>query len=64
MNNEIELLTLQEVLDLLKIKRSSVYDWISKGNFPKPIKFGERYARWMKKDVLDWLEQKRLESKR
>ena len=63
MNNEFELMEQQEVLDMLKIKRSSLYYWINNGTFPKPLKLGSRQARWVKKDIVEWFERKYRESK-
>ena len=56
------LLNMSDLLKILKAKRSTMYNWINEGIFPKGIKIG-RAVRWHKEDVEAWIEQKRNESK-
>ena len=52
-----ELLTRQEVQDLLKCSRSALYAWMDgrgASPFPKPIKLGTA-NRWVREEVEDWL---------
>ena len=44
-----------EVERMTGIKTSTLYEWMSKGTFPKPIKLGERAVGWLKKDIDAWL---------
>lgn len=61
MNNET-LLTISDILKILKAKRSTFYSWINNGIFPKGIRIGGN-VRWHRDDVYAWIEQKRKESK-
>ena len=33
------------------VPRSTIYDWISKGLFPRPIRIGPRRVAWRTRDV-------------
>ena len=33
---------------------STLYERIAAGNFPKPIKLGERAVGWLEGDIADW----------
>lgn len=52
------LFTCKEVCTIYSIPRSTLYDWISKELFPKPILVGLRSVRWRKEDLEDWLESR------
>ncbi len=39
-------------------KRSTLYDWMRKGDFPKPIKVGERTVAWIEQEVDAWINQR------
>ena len=36
------------------LKRSALYDAISKGKFPKPVRVTERCVGWLESDLLAW----------
>lgn len=48
-------LYIQDILSLLRPygSRSTVFRWVQKGLFPKPISVLNRSA-WLREDVLDW----------
>lgn len=56
------LLNMNDLLKILKTKKSSMYNWINQGIFPRGIRIGN-CVRWHKEDVEAWIEQKRKESK-
>lgn len=35
---------------------STLYDWMSRGTFPRPVKIGARAVAWRESDVLAWIE--------
>ena len=43
--------------------RSSIYDKISKGEFPEPIHLGPRAVGWLSDEVFDWI-QARIDASR
>lgn len=42
------------VESLSGLKRSALYDAISKGKFPKPVRVTERCVGWLESDLLAW----------
>lgn len=46
------LMRVDEVLEILKIGKTSLYRGIQEGRYPKPLKLGLRTARWRASDVL------------
>jgi prophage regulatory protein len=36
------------------LPRSTLYDLVQKGRFPKPIKIGARSVGWLENEVLAW----------
>ena len=53
---ETEVIRRNEVLKLVPISVSGLYQKISDGHFPRPIKLGLRAVGWKKSDVLKYLE--------
>jgi prophage regulatory protein len=43
-----------EVMEMLGMKKTAIYDRIKDGTFPKPIKLG-RMSGWRRSDVLAWI---------
>lgn len=55
------LIRMKELNALFGIPTSTVWDWIKKGNFPKPIKMGERFIAWRESELTAWLDAKQNE---
>lgn len=53
---ETEVIRRDEVLKLVPISVSGLYQKISDGEFPKPVKLGLRAVGWKKTEVLQYLE--------
>jgi len=51
-----EPLRLSEVLEKTKLKKSTVYSRIKKGEFPKSILIGG-LAFWRKTDIQQWIDE-------
>ena len=49
---------LPEVLSLTGLSRSSIYQLISLGRFPRPLKLSERAAGWKVSDVQQWINSR------
>lgn len=45
----------EEVLRLIGLKKSALYELMAQGGFPKPVKLGERAVGWRASDVSTWL---------
>ena len=55
---ETDLLTRDDVLDLLTVTRATLYRLMKSDGFPRPIKLGEQTLRWNRLEIDTWLEQK------
>jgi predicted DNA-binding transcriptional regulator AlpA len=55
-----------EAAKLAAISRTSVWRWArnNTNNFPKPIRIGNRSARWVKADIDAWIEQNSISDKK
>lgn len=40
------------------LSRSTLYDWMKRGDFPQPVKLGTRLVAWRESDVNAWLESR------
>jgi prophage regulatory protein len=40
------------------LSRSTIYDWMKRGEFPQPVKLGARLVAWRESDVTEWLESR------
>ena len=57
------ILRLPNVLDRTGLSRSTVYQWVSEGRFPKPVSLGARAVGWVESDVEEWISRQ-IESSR
>ncbi|WP_097069589.1 helix-turn-helix transcriptional regulator [Rhodobacter maris] len=37
------------------LARSTIYDWMKRGLFPKPVALGARLVGWRESDIQAWL---------
>ena len=49
---------LREVMERVGMSRAWIYDQISAGRFPRPIKLGERASAWLETEVTAFLESR------
>lgn len=54
------LIKLKEVMVISHLSRSSIYDYIKKGRFPKWANLGAS-SYWVKEQVEEWLENQLVE---
>ena len=52
------LLRLPEVLEIVPIKKSTLYDPMKRGLFPKNIKLGSNIVVWITSEVNEWIANK------
>lgn len=48
-------LRLKEVLDICGKSRSSIYEAIRRGEFPRPVKLGENSSAWIDTEIDAWM---------
>ena len=51
-----ELLRRQQVEQITALSRSTIYNLVAEGRFPKPRRCGSRAVRWSRADVQQWIE--------
>ena len=54
--NQIKLLSCKQLVELLSMSKSSIYQKMDKGEFPKPIHFG-RTVRWRYIDIEKYVKK-------
>ena len=57
LNEEEEVLTIKDVMRLTKLGKTSIYNKMREGVFPKNFKEGSR-TYWLKSDVMGWINSK------
>lgn len=50
------MLRAQEVLQLLPISRSALYEGVKNGTYPKPVKLGGKMSAWYVRDIVNYIE--------
>ena len=38
------------------LSRSTIYEWMKRGEFPKPVALGTRLVGWRESEIEAWLE--------
>jgi prophage regulatory protein len=54
----MSIVRLPKVLDRTGLSRSSLYQKMSNGEFPKPLSLGRRAVGWLARDVDEWIESR------
>ena len=57
-NGHQRLIRRPEVEARTGLSRSTLYDWMKRGEFPQPVKLGARLVAWREHDVAAWLESR------
>ncbi|MEL7104787.1 MAG: AlpA family transcriptional regulator [Pseudomonadota bacterium] len=47
-----------EIETLTGFSRSAIYDLMSKGEFPRPVRIGKRAVAWPESKIIEWLESR------
>lgn len=50
------LLRLPAVKAATGLSRSTIYDWMAKGQFPKPIPLGGNLVAWLASEIEAWIQ--------
>lgn len=58
-----EILRIKQVTALTKMSRSTIYDQIKAGTFPRPMKLGAQAVGWTAEQINQWIAE-RLERSR
>lgn len=57
-------LRLQTVMERTGLSRSTIYERIDEGRFPRQMPLGPRSVGWLEADVSAWIEDRVAEAKR
>ena len=52
------LIGLADVKRATGLSRSTIYDWMEAGHFPRQRKLGPRRVAWLASDIEDWIAQR------
>ncbi len=55
----LRLLRLREVMHVVGLKKSTIYDMIKQGTFPKPIKISSRAVAWLEDTIMTWINMRK-----
>jgi prophage regulatory protein len=58
MDSSLQLYRLPQVCALVGLRRSWIYNAVSRGEFPPPIKIGKRAIAWRRSSIEEWLESR------
>ncbi|MBO2660803.1 AlpA family transcriptional regulator [Shewanella algae] len=58
----MKLIRLKKVSELTGLGRSSIYNYMNEGRFPKSVKLGPRLVAWVEEEVQAWI-QARIEER-
>ena len=53
-----QILRLKEVMAIVGLGRSAIYNMRAAGTFPKPVRLGARAVGWIAEDVVAWIAQR------
>ena len=53
-----ELLTCDQVQEIVPLTTSTIYRLMRSGKFPQPIKIGGRNVRWIRSEIMDYLKSR------
>ena len=55
---ELQFYRVNELTKILSVSRASIYNWLNKGTFPKPIKISDGVVLFRKSDIDAWIASK------
>jgi prophage regulatory protein len=56
-------LRVSDVIVLVPVGRSTLWSWVRRGKFPRPIKLSARTTAWRRRDVVAWLNARVAEQR-
>lgn len=49
------LMRIREVLQIVGVARPTLYQWMARDAFPRPLKLGGAAVAWREREIRDWL---------
>ena len=53
--DESNLLTLQQVANILRVSTQTLRRYMSKGGFPQPVRIGKKGVRWVQNEIVAYM---------
>ena len=50
------------ILAIIPICKTTLWDWVKKDKFPKPVKLNKSITAWRASDVRKWLDENQLQT--
>ena len=57
MNDNLQLLRRTEVEELTGLSRTAIYDRMREGRFPKSVALSPKTIRWVRGEIIKWIEE-------
>ncbi len=57
----VKIIRMRELSQKTGCSRSTIYSFISRNEFPKPIPLGARAVGWIESEVDEWIAQKEVQ---
>ena len=57
MNDNLQLLRRTEVEQLTGLSRTAIYDRMREGRFPKSVALSPKTIRWVRGEIIKWIEE-------
>jgi len=54
----MRLIKLKEVIEKTSLGRSTIYEFMTKGTFPKQVSLGAKSVAWLESEVDDWIMER------
>ena len=54
----MRLIKLKEVIEKTSLGRSTIYEFMIKGTFPKQVSLGAKSVAWLESEVDDWIMER------
>jgi prophage regulatory protein len=57
------MMRLPQVKEMTGLSRSTIYNWLTAGKFPAPVKLGPRSVAWVRQEIELWVQTRISESR-
>jgi prophage regulatory protein len=57
MNTLQKMFTIEQVVEITGLSRTSIWRHVKTDKFPAPVKLGEHRTMWLESDLIEWQEQ-------
>lgn len=54
----MKFIRLPQVIERTALSRSTIYEMMQAGSFPRPAKIGVRSNGWLESEIQNWMEQR------